>query len=561
MDDFIEIVPIIIGVTGHRDIPAEDIPKLRSVLRQELLNISKNYSNSPIQLINCLAEGGDRIAAQIALELGWRLGVILPAPDYIYEQDFKTEGSQYEFRALLKQAAWIEQLPVQEDGQCDYLGAGIRVLQCSQLLLALWNGAQNDLPGGTGDIVKTCLTGIPQFIGHASEINLPDTHLVIQIVTRRVNACNELSQKQVGQVCLHQPTLNGIKSNEEAERWKNIFRCIDQFNFDAQSFKQKYPEKITASSFLLGEKLDISPHNNAAHLFAIADAMSSHAQKIRERDFIALLLMSMLAILMEQLYSGPLDKPIFLLASIILGVFAYTLYKKDGSLHREVRYLDYRALAEACRVQHFWNFTGILIPVADKFLREQRDELEWIRQALRTTQLTIKNPQSTPISKLDRFESVKKNWIEGQCHYFIGDGDHKKGGYSKNETRHAFYSKIAAGFFYAGIVVVISTLAINVLFPNTEKSIQLLSFLYSVLFSLAGLSKVYLETKAFDEHSRSFLRSGLLMKRTLDYLNCAIKNKEINKAELIIYDIGCAALNENSDWLLMHRQRPVRVPL
>lgn len=556
-------VPIVVGVTGHRDIPSEDIPKLRSIIRSELVKLSERYSHTQMTLVSCIAEGADRIAANEALALGWGIEIILPAPDHVYELDFQSDESRGDFRNLLTKASWIERLPAQANGQCDYLGAGIRVLQCSQMLLALWDGTQNELPGGTADIVKICLTGIPQFSEKSTGINQPDTHLVVQIITRRGASLGDTAPELIGQVRLHPPAPGGIPNRDEAERWADVFKCIDQFNLDAHRFKRAHPEKITASSANLRGDAVSSSHGAAVHLFAFADAMSIHAQKKRAQEFLVLLFLSMLAILMEQLYSGPLAKPILLFTAMILGLTAYGLYKKGGSSYREARYLDYRALAEACRVQYFWNCAGIAASAADKFLREQRDELEWIRQAIRTTQFGGNTPQSPTNVEWNRLKTVKKNWIEDQCNYFIGDGLSKQGARAKNEAQHIFFSKLASGLFYAGVVIAFFTLLISFAFDSSEAehTTQWLGVLYGSLFSLAGLTKVYLEIKAFDEHSRNYQRSGLIMNRSLECMNQAISNKDIHSAKSILYDVGCTALNENSDWLLLHRQRPVKVPL
>lgn len=74
------LVPIVIGVTGHRDIPASDVDALTKATSAALDEIALSSPNSPHVLLSSLAEGADRIAAQVALDKGWTVGVILPAP-------------------------------------------------------------------------------------------------------------------------------------------------------------------------------------------------------------------------------------------------------------------------------------------------------------------------------------------------------------------------------------------------------------------------------------------------------------------------------------------------
>ena len=58
-------------------------------------------------LVSCLAEGADRLAAHVALQLGFRLVVPLPMPVELYEKDFAEEGTRREFADLLAKAEHV----------------------------------------------------------------------------------------------------------------------------------------------------------------------------------------------------------------------------------------------------------------------------------------------------------------------------------------------------------------------------------------------------------------------------------------------------------------------
>ena len=108
--------------------------------------------------------------------------------------------------------------------------------------------------------------------------------------------------------------------------------------------------------------------------------------------------------------------------SIAAGLGGFVVFLKGSRDRLEDRYLDYRSLAEACRVQYFWSTAGLEARVEDHFLREQRDELEWIRQAVRSTALSSVRPidDSRDNSKL---ELVRDCWIDDQFRYFAGNPD------------------------------------------------------------------------------------------------------------------------------------------
>src|SRR5688572_11548834 len=103
------LLPIIIGITGHRDLREEDIPLLEHSIDEIFRRISVQCPASPIYVISALAEGADRIAVKIALARGIKVIVPLPMKREIYEQDFASEASKQEFEYLLNQAEeWFE---------------------------------------------------------------------------------------------------------------------------------------------------------------------------------------------------------------------------------------------------------------------------------------------------------------------------------------------------------------------------------------------------------------------------------------------------------------------
>ena len=104
-------LPLVIGVTGHRDLRAEDIPKLTELVLAEYAELRKNYPATPITLLSALADGADRLAARLALDSGMRLAVVLPMPTDLYETDFDA-ASNAEYHSLIAKAEYLTELPV-----------------------------------------------------------------------------------------------------------------------------------------------------------------------------------------------------------------------------------------------------------------------------------------------------------------------------------------------------------------------------------------------------------------------------------------------------------------
>jgi hypothetical protein len=142
-----------------------DIPSIRSKVKESLRALM-TMTAGPIEMVTSLAEGADRLAAEEGLRLGYGLTCPLPFDRVLYEADFTDEASVIEFRALLRQARSIEELPGSretiETDQRAYAAAGYRVVELSDIILTVWNGKRARGSGGTGHIVSAARSrGIP----------------------------------------------------------------------------------------------------------------------------------------------------------------------------------------------------------------------------------------------------------------------------------------------------------------------------------------------------------------------------------------------------------------
>src|SRR5512135_247682 len=90
-------LPLILGITGHRDLRPEDGADLEARVRAILEDLRKRYRDTPLVLLSPLAEGADRLAARVALDCGTRLIVPLPMSQDLYETDFETPASRADF--------------------------------------------------------------------------------------------------------------------------------------------------------------------------------------------------------------------------------------------------------------------------------------------------------------------------------------------------------------------------------------------------------------------------------------------------------------------------------
>jgi hypothetical protein len=158
-------VSLVLAITGHRDLPPEDIPGFETEIVKIFLKLRQDYPKSPLLLLSGLAEGGDRAGVRAAIVAAVPYIAVLPKPVDLYRNDFKSEASGAEFEKLRKGAARCIELALDpastpedishpgpaRDKQYERLGRFM--VQYSQMLIAIWDGNRAEKQGGTSQIV------------------------------------------------------------------------------------------------------------------------------------------------------------------------------------------------------------------------------------------------------------------------------------------------------------------------------------------------------------------------------------------------------------------------
>lgn len=157
-------LPLMVGVTGHRDLLDSEVPRLEQAVQDFFLDLQRRFPDLPLLVTTPLAEGADRLVARVARRLDIPLNFLLPMPLDIYEHDFAGVSAEV-FEETIRQGTVIE-LPLLQDlpsegglpegttrdAQYEYLG--IYLAAHSHILLALWDGKPSQAPGGTAQVVR-----------------------------------------------------------------------------------------------------------------------------------------------------------------------------------------------------------------------------------------------------------------------------------------------------------------------------------------------------------------------------------------------------------------------
>ncbi len=166
------MIPLVVGVTSHRDISPVEIEPIRQRVREFFAQLRHAFPDLPLVLLSSLAEGGDQLVAREALACGARLIAPLPLPRDLYLDDFEDANVRHTFEVLCSQAE-VVLLPRLMDKPRHVIGspgaardrqyatAGVYIASHCHVLLALWDGKDAGGLGGTAQIVDYHLTGTP----------------------------------------------------------------------------------------------------------------------------------------------------------------------------------------------------------------------------------------------------------------------------------------------------------------------------------------------------------------------------------------------------------------
>jgi hypothetical protein len=439
-------IPLVFGVTGHRHLRHDDVPRLETAVRELLARLRRACPSTPLLLVTPLAEGADRLVARVALDAGAELVVPLPLPREEYAQDFPDTVA--EFEELLRHERTVRvvelpqagaragdpPLPPDSGRELQYALVGLYVARHSQVLIALWDGAGSTETGGTAQVVQYRLTGrlhfsetlaehlerAPRPFGWlATPLDPPDTGPVYQVVTPRANRPSPDNPFAGRWLAPEGSPASPSAADRLPAALEERLKPIEAFNAEAVRLATRDPEAIDSSERQLHDGGGVPGEvGGLRRAFGLADALSMRYQRETYTALWILYALVLLAVVCFEAYAHlfpPQDPRViaFLAAYLAVIGIADLVYLFLRQRQSQNRFQDYRALAEGLRVQFYWRLAGLPHSGADYYLRKQRDELAWIRDALRGWSV-----RSPPVPRGDA-RSLAARWIRDQRDYFI----------------------------------------------------------------------------------------------------------------------------------------------
>lgn len=582
--------PLVVGVTGHRDLRPEDRAKLEEKVKEIFLQLRRDYPATPLILVSALAEGADRLAAKVALSphAGVSLIAPLPMPQDLYELDFESlailetpvgalaveSSSREEFRGLLEQAIARPELglahgntreSIAEQGakrDRQYELVGKFIAQHSQILIALWDGVESKRVGGTASVVQFQIAGVP--VADPCVLEDPEGFPVYHVLTPRVK--NPYPQGEVLQCRPIYPRAFAGNQERAKKYYAKMFGRLNEYNAYVAGADEDLAEEIKQSKkYLLQDVAENElPGGMAATLnrYAMTDALAIRfrrhwllAQSSLHGGTFAAFACFLLFVHGKGNWIG------FLIASVALlaGTIVVAGLSKRWAL--DTQHVDYRAIAEGLRVRVFWSLAGIRDSVADHYLGKQRSELDWIRNGFRGWRIedeagadetgdSAARDERSRGERSNRLGFIRKYWIDHQQEYFSRTA---KRSLKKSEDIELF------GHICIWVVIVLGLLFF---WPEMreEKYLGPLAIALEAVLALAAISHHFSNRMAYEEYSKQYERMASLFARGSELLGNFLERGDVENARRCVKLVGCEALTENGDWVLLRRERPLEVP-
>jgi hypothetical protein len=564
-------LPLNIGVTGHRDIPDSDKPKLAAAIIKELKILQKRFPNSTINVLCGLAEGADQLAAGVALSHNFKVIAVLPFELSEYEKDFSDPQALADFRGLLQQCDDVRVCHIEEHAHRDegYSMLGRTLVSCCDIVFALWDGiievdtetgTSHALPGGTADVVNMCVEGIMD--ENSLLFSKPNQTYCKWLVTNREQHSSlpetVSSHKDIGSW-----KVLPIAGNQDEAMLQDILSKIEHFNLDASIISQQ--DKDNSIAYLLGSveaKNQFEPIRKLIDSYSLADCLAQARQKQRTFSLKFITMLSFLAIAAQQIYAGLYATLGWLIAHIALVIIVIVIYRLffSGTESKEEQFVEWRVFAENLRVQIFWHIAGISAHCAHNYRTTKLNEMDWIVDNLNKLTFNVEYPRHANI------DFVKEHWIANQRDYFYGQQG-KSGRAAQLMSKSKQYKKCSIVFFVLALTLMVFSIVKIELKLLPLLSDAVLSIIIALLFIGSALLKTFSKQMGFEELSHRYIRTGFFFQQALNRMNLLDKQKangqthHIEKYQNVIKIIGVEALSENAAWLQLHKMNVYQIKI
>lgn len=566
-------IPVLVGVTGHRDLLEPE--KVGELLETFFSKLSSALPDTRFCLVSGMAAGADQIFVECGKRvLGDRAEVlaVLPFSRQEYQKDFSAEELPA-YQRLLDSADHVEELPGSRDREAEsYFAEGRYLIDHVNILVSVWDGCiacdrnGNPQKGGTWEVSDLWMNYEQD---EPKDLFSTDrTSALIRIPAKRTASAKRIDKpykiKDFGlgdtnELVVFDPTLSPDKFLSRSFSCRGFDRVLKQLDSYNALCKKDCPGRAVSKEFLGIQ--NTTGIEKEIERFAILDDTANTTQKRYGKQFLRIFMLSFLLGVCAQIYGGvnhdflsfnffschfrPVtwSLPVYFL--LVVCVFFYAFVQRR--MGTDNKYLDYRILAELLRIAIFWKIAGINENVKDSFLRKDPEHAEW-------TVIALKNWTFLDARAPDRKEcindtDVRKAWVEDQYKYYKKTAERLKKQAKKIHRRAVVVAGISMLF---GVYFFVDTFLVR-LTPQ---------FLHGSLYAMNGILvgfgsffmaslNFFLEKKGWDETAESYFSKEKLFELIFKRL----EHMPPEKVPVYLSYLGHTAIREHTEWLDQQRKR------
>ena len=362
-------IPVIVGVTGHRNIVPEDYPALKAQVAAALNEVKEICgAGTPVVMLNAFAEGGDMLCAEVAFDMGIDVYALLPCPAERYVKSFDDKLTAEKLPGCLAKAkrvmvapdaeenkGWIkQQISELDDESYEYRQLGISMASNSHILIALWDGKPPKTPFGCGtaEVIKFALEQNYLSREHLFQPGSINESAVIWIKARRMgDEATDTGRKWLASKYYHMDggeSYGDYKVFDRPPRYiRGVIARTAEYNSESADISE---DRVRLWKDV--EQLDDYRKALRRH-YIRADGLSySKNQKKYSALLLAIACLGTLVALFFMLYDDAAIRYMIYLCTVALcALICVTAYGRRRGVHR--KYVEYRALAEAIRIQFY----------------------------------------------------------------------------------------------------------------------------------------------------------------------------------------------------------------
>jgi hypothetical protein len=437
--------PLLIGVTGHRDPHPDDISAAEAALDRLFSDLRQRLPDTPIEVVSGMADGADRIVVRAALRHQFPVTALLPMPMEDYAADFSAE-SLAEIRAILAQPG-VERLalPIPPDLQSPgqpldreardelYHRLAACLARKSNLILALWDGVNTGLAGGTSQVLLRFLHALPEPEVPLQPVAFVDARpgdtsgpeFACWIPMRRGGNGNGQSLPE--REAFLSGGLGPCQLRSHPRMPAELAEILCELNDYNSSFCELAPSPDSLAMLAAPADLPAAVQTSLMRVegeFAKADYLAVHNQRRADWIFQSMgwlaVVMGLLFLVYAKLWAHP---------ALMYGyaaAFTAAIVMARYARHRRwfSRQLMFRVIAETLRTRFFLSMAGVsdridVTRLLDVTGISHFSGFSWISYVLRTAEGWVDDDPPRDAGELGvRLKIVRKQWIESQARYF-----------------------------------------------------------------------------------------------------------------------------------------------